>query len=78
MGYLYHGSSESNIQRLEPRKSTHGTYVYATPYKELAIIFSARAGDDMTYTLYRNEENGCWNIVERIPEGFNAMFSNSS
>ena len=78
MGYLYHGSSKPNIKRLEPRKSTHGTFVYATPYKELAIIFSARAGDDMTYALYRNEENKCWNIVERVPEAFNTMFSNSS
>ena len=39
MGKLYHGSLERGITRLEPHKSTHGKYVYATPYKELAIIF---------------------------------------
>lgn len=78
MGYLYHGSQEANIKRLEPKKSTHGTYVYATPYKELAIIFSAKSGDDMTYALFRNDKNEAWKIVERIPEGFNTMFSNSS
>lgn len=46
MGYLYHGSSVSGLKRLEPHKSTHGTYVYATPYKELTIIFSKRANND--------------------------------
>lgn len=78
MGELYHGSSEKGITRLEPHKSTHGNYVYATPYKELAIIFSGRCGDDCTYALYRNNENEPWQMVERIPEAFNTMFSNSS
>lgn len=78
MGELYHGSSQKGITRLEPHKSTHGNFVYATPYKELAIIFSARCGDDCTYALYRNGENEPWTIVERIPEAFNTMFSNSS
>ncbi len=78
MGELYHGSSEKGITRLEPHRSTHGNYVYATPYKELAIIFSGRCGDDCTYALYRNNENEPWQMVERIPEAFNTMFSNSS
>lgn len=66
------------ITRLEPHKSTHGNYVYATPYKELAIIFSGRCGDDCTYALYRNKKDEPWIIVERIPEVFNTMFNNSS
>lgn len=78
MGYLYHGSSQTDLKRLEPHQSTHGNYVYATPYKELAIIFSARAGDDATYALYRMSSNEPWNIVERVPNGFGAMFSNSA
>lgn len=78
MGKLYHGSSQTGITRLEPHKSTHGNFVYATPYKELAIIFSARCGDDCTYALYRNGENEPWIIIERIPEAFNTMFNNSS
>lgn len=78
MGYLYHGSSQTGLKRLEPHQSTHGNYVYATPYKELAIIFSARAGDDANYALYRSDLNKPWNIVERVPNGFDAMFSNSS
>lgn len=44
MGYLYHGSSENEMKRLESHKSAHGNYVCATPYKELAIIFSGRGG----------------------------------
>ena len=30
MGVLYHGSKESGLTRLDPHKSTHGDYVYAT------------------------------------------------
>jgi hypothetical protein len=78
MGNLYHGSYEKGIKRLEPHQSTHGNYVYATPYKELAIIFSGRCGDDCTYALYRNSENDPWKLVERIPEAFNTMYKNSS
>ena len=78
MGELYHGSKERGLTRLEPHNSTHGNYLYATRYKELAVIFSARCGDDCTYELYRENENEPWMLVERIPEGFNTMFSNSS
>ncbi len=78
MGKLYHGSSEKKMTRLEPHPSTHGNYVYATPYKELAIIFSGRCGDDCTYAIYRNSKDEPWQLVERIPEAFNTMFSNSS
>ena len=78
MGELYHGSFKEGITRLEPHSSTHGSYVYATPYKELAVIFSARCGDDCTYALYRKDENEPWIIVERIPEAFETMFHNRS
>lgn len=78
MGEVYHGSSQSGILKLEPKKSTHGTFVYATPYKELALIFSGRCGDDLTYTLYRESKNEPWKLVERIPNVFHTMFSNSS
>ncbi len=78
MGELYHGSSTRGLTRLEPHKSTHGNYLYATKYKELAIIFSSRCGDDCTYALYRNNNNEPWTLVERIPEAFNTMFSNSA
>lgn len=78
MGIIYHGSSTRGLTRLEPHKSTHGNYLYATKYKELAIIFSARCGDDCTYALYRNNNDEPWTLVERIPEAFNTMFSNSA
>ncbi len=78
MGKLYHGSSKKGITRLEPHNSTHGNYVYATPYKELAIIFSKKCGDDCTYALYRNSDDEPWQLVERIPEAFNTMFHNSA
>lgn len=77
MGIIYHGSSTRGLTRLEPHKSTHGNYLYATKYKELAVIFSSRCGDDCTYALYRNNSEP-WTLVERIPEAFNTMFSNSA
>lgn len=78
MGIIYHGSSTRGLTRLEPHKSTHGNYLYATKYKELAIIFSSRCGDDCTYALYRKNNDEPWTLVERIPEAFNTMFSNSA
>ena len=78
MGYLYHGSFIRGLKKLEPRNSTHGKYVYATPTKELALHFSKRCGDDLTYSLYRTNRNEPYNLVERIPYGFETMYSNSS
>lgn len=44
MGVVYHGSKEHGLTKLEPRKSTYGKYVYATPEKVLAVHFSGRCG----------------------------------
>lgn len=78
MGIVYHGSKEHGIKRLEPRKSTHGVYVYATPEKVLALNFSGRCGDDLTYDIGRTNKNSPWELVENIPGAFEKMFSNSS
>ena len=80
MGIVYHGSKEHGIKRLEPRKSTHGVYVYATPEKVLALNFSGRCGDDLTYNIghFSVNKNGPWELVENIPGAFEKMFSNSS
>ncbi len=80
MGIVYHGSKEHGLKRLEPRKSTHGVYVYATPEKVLALHFSGRSGDDLTYDIghFSNDKNGPWELVENIPGAFEKMYSNSS
>ena len=78
MGVLYHGSSVSGLKKLEPRKSTHGTYVYATKYEELAVLFMRKCGDDLTYTLYRDNQDGPWKLIERVPNAFKTMYSNES
>ena len=80
MVMLYHGSREHGIRRLEPKKSTHGVYVYATPKKILALIFSGRCGDDLTCDIghFNTDKNGPWELVENIPGAFEKMFSNSS
>ena len=80
MGVVYHGSSKHGLKRLEPRKSTHGVYVYATPEKVLALNFSSRCGDDLTYDIGRfgSDEKGPWQLVENIPGAFDKMYSNDS
>ena len=80
MGIVYHGSKVHGIKRLEPRKSTHGVYVYATPEKVLALNFSGRCGDDLTYDIghFDTDKDGPWELVENIPGAFEKMFSNSS
>ena len=80
MGIVYHGSKVHGIKRLEPRKSTHGVYVYATPEKVLALNFSGRCGDDLTFDIghFGTDKDGPWELVENIPGAFEKMFSNSS
>ena len=80
MKFVYHGSKEHNLKRLEPRKSTHGNYVYATSDKVLALHFSARCGDDLVYDIghFDNDKFGPWELVENIPGGLEKMYSNSS
>ena len=78
MGILYHGSSVNGLKTITPHRSTHGTYVYATKEKELALIFSGKSGDDMTFSLLRNGQDEPWKLVERVPNGFATMFNNSA
>lgn len=80
MGIVYHGSKEKGLKRLEPRKSTHGTYVYATPEKVLALHFSKRCDDDLVYDIghFSTDENGPWELVENVPGAFDKMYYNSS
>lgn len=79
MGILYHGSKVHNMKVIEPRESTHGNYVYATPVKALAIHFSKRCGDDLTYDIgHYTSKEGPWELVEKIPGAFEKMYSNDS
>ncbi|MCH5166389.1 MAG: hypothetical protein J1F35_00720 [Erysipelotrichales bacterium] len=76
MEYVYHGSKVHGLKSLTPHESTHGTYVYATACKEIAIIMSKRCGDDATYSLTTNKD-GKLDLVERLPHAFAKMFSNA-
>lgn len=80
MGYIYHGSRTYGIKRMEPKKSTHGVYVYGTPHKALALHFGARAGDDFTYALghFGTPKDSLWELVELIPGGLERMYDNSA
>lgn len=78
MGIVYHGSSSRNMKIIDPQLSTHGTYVYATPYKEIAIVYGKRCGDDLTYSFIPNKETNKYMLIERIPGAFKKMFNVSS
>lgn len=79
MGIIYHGSKEHNLKKIEPRKSTHGTYVYATTDKALALHFSKRCGDDLTYSIgHYSQKEGSWELVELVPGALEKMYSNDS
>ncbi len=80
MGIVYHGSKHSGLTHFEPHKSTHGSYVYGTTEKVLALHFSGRSGDDMVYSLghFDNERDEPYEIVENIPGAFEKMYANSS
>lgn len=78
MEYLYHGSKMSGLKVLEPRESTHGTFVYATPYRELAIHFSKRCGSDLVYSIGTFNNSDIWEIVENIPGAFKKMYNTSA
>ena len=73
---VYHGSSTSDLTVLEPHKSTHGNFVYATNYKEIATIFAKKYGHDLTYGIDRSSKNEPWIITERVPGAFDRMFNN--
>ena len=77
MSYVYHGSHTSGLKKLIPHKSTHGNYVYATEDKTLPVIFSGVAGDDLVYSLFR-ENKGSWQLVERVSECFSIIYNTSA
>ena len=78
MNVVYHGSSRIGLKVIEPHKSTHGTYVYATPNKFLALHFSKRCGDDLTYEIGRVNKTEPFDLVENVPGAFKKMYANSS
>ncbi len=77
MGVVYHGSPIPNINELVTNRSTHGTYVYATHNKDIAIVMSHHCGDNATYSFGRQEKDGPFDLVERMPGVFDKMFSNN-
>ena len=54
--------------------------IVSQPEKVLALNFSGRCGDDLTYDIghFGTDKNGPWELVENIPGAFEKMFSNSS
>ena len=74
MEYVYHGSRVHGIKILEPQKSTHGNYVYATSDKIIAIVMARKNGGDLIYAFGRMSKDGPYDLVERVPYAFDKMF----
>ncbi len=73
---VYHGSSVGSLETITPHKSTHGTYVYASYYKEIATIFAKKCGNDLTYGIGRTNKSEPWILTERVRGAFEVMFNN--
>ncbi len=78
MDELYHGGQVPHLEKLIPHESTHGKYVYATPNKDLAILFSVHKFDDLLLTIKFDEETKKYQIIERVPGVIEHAFKTSS
>lgn len=68
MNYVYHGSKVSGIEKLEPRKSSHGIeYVYATTSKEIAMVMSCHMTDLNSVIGGSGTRESPLMVVERRP-----------
>ena len=75
---LFHGSTVSGLDVIKPRESTHGKYVYATNNYVCSLIFSAPIGNDLIYSLGRENENEPYSLVELTPHSFDKLLNASS
>ena len=72
--YLYHGSSTSGIQELEPRVSLeYKKLVYATPDFRYALVRAGRQIDMIREEYYALDEP--FELAECYPDAFKKMFS---
>jgi len=68
--YVYHASSIRELTRLEPRASTHGTWLYAVGDPVLAACFLSGTGGDLTCAVGRERETGRVYVCERFAGAF--------
>jgi hypothetical protein len=81
MKVYYHGSSASGMKIIEPRKSTHGEYVYAAKDKALSIAFMKnikKSHGDFSYWKGRNPDTGKIAIAERYAGAFADIYGGIS
>ena len=80
MGYIYHGSTISNLKVIEPHSSTQaGSYVYGSPNYLVAVIFSIIQKTDKPFPLkfgWDKDEN--FYLAERFPHQFDSISNISS
>lgn len=73
---LYRGTKISGLKVMEPRLVNHGeSYVYATPDKIEAIIYSVKGGN-LNYTnIYGYDDDGKRCLIERKKDCLKDIFS---
>ena len=75
MKKLYRGTKLAGLKQMQPQKVDHAkAYVYATPHKSEAIIYSVKGGN-VTYTnVIRCYEDQPDELIERVPGTFEKIF----
>ena len=71
MKYVYHGSSVKNLKAIKPINK----FVYATPVREIAIIFISPLGSDLYYSLFGDGVDYPIELVERKAGMFKKIFN---
>lgn len=76
--WVYHGTSKPNLTELEPRPSTHGTFVYAAPELAIAACFLSDYGRDLSCQMLYDRESRIVTIVERYPGALEDRYQGAS
>lgn len=73
---LYHGSKMADLKELKPKTATFGEpLVYATPEKEIAIIFTRKIGFNNIIAFGKNSDEKVYNIIELLPNVLKYMYN---
>ena len=72
---LYQGSKIGGLKTLEPRIATFGdALVYATPSKEIAIIFTRKVGFMNIIAFGKSSDENVYHLIELLPNALKYMY----
>ena len=72
---LYHGSIIEGLKVLEPKSATFGdSLVYATPSKEIAILFTRKTSFLNIIAFGKNQDEKVFHLIELLPNALKYMY----